>query len=142
MTLRILVLVFVSSLSSGCATTVPKMADLTPVADDRRFSNQTPADGNVVVIVLRDKAFAGGGVNYRLLIDGKLAAKVAAGEFVVLYVSPGEHVIEVRHPSALLGAIGDSSTLRAEANVKYFYRINSDLGQIRLLRTTEDSAAQ
>ena len=118
------------------------MTDLKPVTEDRRFSNQTPSEGNVTLTVLRDKAFAGAIVDYSLLIDGKLCAEIGWGEFVVLYMLPGERVIEVRHPNPWAGSIGDSTTLRAELNGKYFYRINSDVGQIRLLRTTEESVTE
>ncbi len=134
-----LYLLFVGILFTGCATTLPTISELEQVPEERRFAHQTSKEGGAVLTVLRDKAFTGGGVDYRLFVDGKLSAQLAWGEFVVLYVLPGERVIEVRHPSALLGAIGDSTTLRAEPDGKYFYRINSDIGQIRILRTTEDS---
>jgi hypothetical protein len=92
-----------------------------------------------MVTIARDKSFAGSAVDYRIFLDGRLSAQLAWGEYVVFGVLPGERVIEVRHPSALVGAIGDSATLRADPKGRYFYRINSDLGQIRLLRTTEES---
>lgn len=89
--------------------------------------------------VVRDKAFAGSLVAYQVLIDGTVAAKLRSGEMVTLYVGAGDRIIEVRHPSPSIGAIGDSETVRAEAGTSYYFRVNSDLGQIRLLRTTAES---
>jgi hypothetical protein len=137
--LRALALILASVVLAGCATTLPTIAELKPVAADRRFANPTLGDSGVSLTVLRDKSFAGSAVDYRLFIDGKLSAQLAWGEFVTLPIALGERVIEVSHPSALVGAIGDSATLRAESGGRYFYRINSDLGQIRLLRTIEES---
>ncbi len=125
--------------TGGCATTVPTMAELQPAPENKIFANQVRTEGNAEVSVLRDKSFSGSVVDYRLLVDGKLSAQLAWGEFVVLSLPAGDRVIEVRHPSALVGSIGDSTTLRAEPNGKYYYRINSDHGQIRLLRTTVES---
>ncbi len=70
-----------------------------------------------------------------------LSCQLAVGEFTTLYIDAGERVIEVRHPNEWIGSIGDSNTLRAESDGRYFYRINSDIGQIRLLLTAESSVA-
>lgn len=134
-----ILLLCIAALFAGCATTLPAISDLKPIPEDRRFAGRAPVEGGATLTVLRDKSFAGSAVDYRIFVDGQLSAQLAWGEFVLLHIASGERVIEVRHPSALLGAIGDSATLRAEAAGKYFYRINSDLGQIRLLRTTEES---
>jgi hypothetical protein len=35
--------------------------------------------------------------------------------------------------------VGDSTTLRAEPGAVYFYRINADVGMVKLLRTTSEA---
>lgn len=126
-------------LMAGCATTAPKLSELQKIPSEREFAYQIPQPGTASITILRDKAFAGSAVAYKLLVDGTLSAQIRSGEFILLYIPMGERVIEVRHPSARLGAIGDSATVRANSGERYYYRINSDLGQIRLLRTTEES---
>ena len=128
-----------TALLTGCATNQPLMSELKPIAKERHFAANVPIEGGASVTLLRDQSFAGSAVDYRILIDGRLSAQLAWGEFVVMHVPSGERVIELRHPSATLGAIGDSTTLRAEPAAKYFYRITSDVGQMRLLRTTAES---
>jgi hypothetical protein len=123
----------------GCATTTPTLSELVPADPARVSFQQAPAADSASLTVARDKAFAGSAVNYLLLIDGRLAAKIATGEFVRFDLPAGEHILEIRHPSATLGAVGDAAVLKAEPAAKYFYRINSDVGVMRLLRTTEAS---
>lgn len=131
-------LVATMAVLSGCATTLPKLSELSPVPPARQLKQEKSAS-DATLTIARDKSFAGSLVGYKILLDGHLAAEISAGEFLVLGAAPGERVVEVRHPSALVGSIGDSVTLRAEPKAKYFFRINSDVGQIRLLRTTEES---
>lgn len=88
------------------------------------------------LIVVRDNAFAGSMVKYQLFIDGFLVAKIGAGEHVELCVESGYRLIELKHPLPMIGAIGDSVEIQVHPSRKYAFRINSDLGIIRLLRTT------
>ena len=127
---------------AGCASTVPTTAELKPTPDARLFDNKTAQADSAKLTILRDRGFAGSAIDWRVLIDGKLSAQIAWGEFAVLYIPPGERVIEVRHPSPTIGVIGDSSTLRAERSGAYFYRINADVGIVKLLRTTSEAIGQ
>lgn len=137
---RLAAAIIAAALVSGCATTAPMLSELRPAPPTREYAFRTPKAGNdAMLTVLRDSAFAGSAVAYHLIVNGELAARIRAGEFVRLYVPSGDVVIEVRHPSAHFGAIGDSASLTAEPRGRYFYRINSDLGQIKLLRTTASS---
>lgn len=133
------VLAVLLSASVAACSTVPTIDTSKQIASDRQLALQAPVPDGASVIVLRDRSFVGSMVNYRLLVDGKVAAELGTGEYVTLHVPPGERLLEVRHPSTLIGAIGDSNTLRAESGTRYYYRVNSDIGQVRLLRTTEDS---
>lgn len=135
---RLALAALLSSCLAACST-VPTIDSSRQITADRQLALQAPVADGASVIVLRDRSFSGSLVNYRLLVDGKVAAELGTGEYVTLHVPAGECLLEVRHPSATLGAIGDSQTLRADARARYYYRVNSDIGQIRLLRTTEES---
>lgn len=126
---------------TGC-TTLPTVNGTRPIPANRVFALQAESPGAAAITVIRDSSFAGSAIRYRVLIDGVLAARISTGERGTFYVKPGEHVIEVRHPDSGIGAIGDSDAVQAVASAKYFYRVNSDLGLIKLLRTTEASATE
>jgi len=132
--------VVVAALSlAGCATTTPTISESKSAPSDRILAFASADAGDVRLIVVRDKAFAGSAVAYQVLIDGTVSAKLRAGEMATFHVHAGDRILEVRHPSATFGAIGDSDAIRTEAGSSYYSRINSDLGQIRLLRTTAES---
>jgi hypothetical protein len=123
----------------GCATTLPTIEASIPVPASRVLAFNAAGVGNATLTIVRDKSFAGSAVDYLLLIDGVLAARIGYGEYVALHIPAGERIIELRHPSPLVGAVGDSATLRVDPGARYYYRINSDVGQLRLLRTTAES---
>jgi hypothetical protein len=137
---RIIILAGSASLV-GCASLTPTIPESTLTPPERRLALQQKADDSASLFVIRDRAMAGGARDYELLIDGALAAKISAGEYVQLYLSPGERLLEVRPPQLLgLGVPGDGVTIRAEPAAEYFFRINSDGMSVRLLRTTKQSA--
>jgi DNA-directed RNA polymerase subunit H (RpoH/RPB5) len=136
---KITTLGLLSLLLAGC-TTLPTINGTDPIPANRLFALQTETPGAAAVTIIRDSSFAGSAIRYRVLIDGMLAAMIWTGERATFYVQPGEHVIEVQHPDSGLGAIGDSDAVQAVASGRYFYRVNSDLGMIKLLRTTVVSA--
>lgn len=133
------VIAVAGSLLGGCATTTPTIAESKAAPPDRILAFASPEAGDVRLIIVRDNAFAGGAVAYQVVIDGTVSAKLRAGETATFHVRAGDRILEVRHPSSTLGAIGDSETVHTEAGSSYYFRINSDLGQIRLLRTTPES---
>jgi hypothetical protein len=137
--LLVATIVLAGSSLAGCATTTPTIAQSKSVPSDRVLAFNSPDSGNVRLTIVRDKAFAGSAVAYQILIDGTVSAKLRAGEMATFYVGTGDRILEVRHPSSIVGAIGDSETIHAEAGNSYYFRINSDLGQIRLVRTTAES---
>ena len=125
----------------GCATVVPTLSDSKPIPKAQVFANAAQAPGAGTVTVLRDRALSGSALRYRLLIDGKLSAKIAIGEFVTFYLPPGEHLVELRNPIPRGGPFGDSLILQVTPGAEYFFRVVSDAEQMRLLRTTKDSVS-
>lgn len=137
--MRILLSAALIAVLSGCATTVPTTAELKPTPLERITANKAKEPDSATLTILRDKGFVGSAIDWRILVDGTPTAQIAWGEFAVLYVKPGERIIEVRHPSPTIGMVGDSTTLRAEPGAVYFYRINADVGMVKLLRTTSEA---
>lgn len=133
------ILALALALFAGC-TTLPTVNGTKPIPANRTFALQAEAPGTAAITIIRDSSFAGSAIRYRVLIDGVLAAMIWTGERGTFYVPPGEHVIEVQHPDSGIGAIGDSDAVQATTAGRYFYRVNSDVGMIKLLRTTEVSA--
>ena len=136
---RLAAAALVAATLGGCATTVPTTADLQPTPQDRITTHRAKEPDSAMPTILRNKGFVGSAIDWRVLIDGTPAAQIAWGEFAVLYVKPGERIIEVRHPSPTIGMVGDSATLRAESGAAYCYRINADDGVVKLLRTTSEA---
>jgi hypothetical protein len=133
-------LLVASHLLVGCST-LPTVSDTTPVPTDRmRTPFASPTQESAKLVLLRDTSAAGGMVAYVIIVNGTEAARIRTGERAELYVPQGDTLIEIRHPSVHFGAAGDSATLTAKPGMAYFFRINSDLGQIKLLRTSESSA--
>lgn len=130
-------LILASVLSiQGCAATIPRIDKSMPVPAARIKIAESAAENRATVVVVRNNSFAGGGVGYELVLDGKPAAKIGSGEFTTFLVEPGQHLLEVRHPSQSLGAIGDSKSIDAKDRAAYYFYIASDLGQIKLIQTT------
>ena len=132
----------VAVLASGCANITPRMQSLPPSPSDRVAAFRVPTEGAAEVHVMRPSSFAGVAINYQLSLDGQLAAAIGSGERVTLYVPPGEHLLELRHPSQILGATGDSASFTAVREGRYYFVINSDIGSMRLLRTTAGAVGE
>jgi hypothetical protein len=91
------------ALLAGCATSpVPAdKADPVPASRLYAFSGKSEAQ----LLVTRDSGLYGSGCNYRLYIDGTLAAEFASGEVARFGVKAGKHVLGVK-PSAACGGWG------------------------------------
>lgn len=124
---------------AGCATTTPAISELSPVPRERIASVPATGATPASITIARDRSFAGSAVNYRLLVDGVLVAQIATGEYLHLQIPAGERVLEVR-PNNTWGAAGDAATLQVSPGGRYAFRINSDAGLIKLLRTADESA--
>jgi hypothetical protein len=101
--MRILVGALAVSLLAGCATSPISADKADPVPQSRLYAFGNKADAQVVVT--RDSGLYGSGCNYRLYIDGTLAAEFASGEVAKFGVKPGKHILGVK-PSAACGGFG------------------------------------
>ncbi|MBF8674805.1 hypothetical protein IRZ53_07485 [Pseudomonas fulva] len=91
--MRILIGVLGLALLSGC-TTSPVSSDKAKAAPLERIIYESPAHAGSSITVTRDTGWiAGGGCYVGVLIDGKLAARIATGETVTFRVPEGRHIL-------------------------------------------------
>ncbi|NNJ16329.1 hypothetical protein CSV86_014465 [Pseudomonas putida CSV86] len=91
--MRILFAVMGLALLAGC-TTSPVSSDKAKAAPLERIIYESPAHAGSSITVTRDTGWiAGGGCYVGVLIDGKLAARIATGETVTFRVSEGRHIL-------------------------------------------------
>jgi hypothetical protein len=112
---RLLGLVLVAGLLSGCATTA---ANLTLDAEAKRFEPR--ADTACIYVVPSNSATA-----VTVLLDGRRVATLEDATFLRLEVPPGRHVLSVSRASFLPGFLRETPEtlpLEAEAGQCYFLR--------------------
>ena len=81
---------------------------------------QATADAQTVpVTIVRDQGFFGAGLAATVLVNGRAAAYLGAGEKVTLHIPPGNYVIE----AALAGRYRAESILPVQAGRPLYYRI-------------------
>lgn len=91
--MRILIAGLVLASMAGCTTSPVSPARAKAVPPDRLI-HQSAADSNASITVTRDTGWiAGGGCYVGILIDGKLAARIATGESVTFGVASGRHLV-------------------------------------------------
>ncbi|MDB5995273.1 MAG: hypothetical protein JWP42_2409 [Pseudomonas sp.] len=101
--MRILIGLVAVMLLAGCATSPISADHADPVPKSRIYAFDNKADAQIVVT--RDSGLYGSGCNYRLFIDGTLAAEFASGEVAKFGVKPGSHILGIK-PSAACGGWG------------------------------------
>lgn len=74
---------------AGCAVSIQH-----GLTNDYLQSTGTTNEPNLILI--RESQFIGGAVLMELLIDSTVVAGIASGEYVRLYLAPGQHIISAR----------------------------------------------
>ncbi|WP_460156294.1 hypothetical protein [Pseudomonas sp. S2_H10] len=88
---------------AGCVTSPVPADKADPVPKGRLFAFSEKSDAQL--LVTRDSGLYGSGCNYRLYIDGTLAAEFASGEVAMFGVKAGKHILGLK-PSAACGGWG------------------------------------
>jgi len=91
------------ALLAGCATSPVPADKADPVPRNRLFAFSGKSES--LLVVTRDSGLYGSGCNYRLYIDGTLAAEFASGEVARFGVKAGKHILGIK-PSAACGGWG------------------------------------
>ncbi|WP_426160141.1 hypothetical protein [Pseudomonas sp. TSRC2-2] len=101
--MRLLIGALAVALLAGCATSPVPADKADPVPSNRLFAFSGKSESQLVVT--RDSGLYGSGCNYRLYIDGALAAEFASGEVARFGVKAGKHILGIK-PSAACGGWG------------------------------------
>jgi hypothetical protein len=101
--MRLLIGALAVALLAGCATSPVPADKADPVPSNRLFAFGGKSESQL--LVTRDSGLYGSGCNYRLYIDGTLAAEFASGEVARFGVKSGKHILGVK-PSAACGGWG------------------------------------
>ena len=86
------------------------------------LTTATPGSGGI--LVKRDSGFMGGGCTHRIHLDGEPAAELRTGQAVVLYATPGEHVVSAV-ATGICDGIGEAT-------------VNVEMGKTKSLRSGYD----
>lgn len=110
--MRILIVAVAFMVLAGCSTSPISVSEADPVPPSRlhAFTNKNESK----LIVTRDSGAFGSGVNYNILIDGKLAAEFASSEVATFGISSGKHILGIQ-PSTMFGG---GTVHEAEVDVK------------------------
>ena len=89
----------------GCATAPVSSETAAAVPSDRLFNAEltTSAPDKARVVVTRDRGIMGSACTIQVFCDGTLAAGIRSEEKIVLYLSPGEHIVGVKHGGGICG---------------------------------------
>lgn len=120
---KALIIGFVLMCCAGCAVSIQH-----GFTNASLQSMRTTNEPNLTVI--RESQFIGGAVLMQLLIDSTVVAGIASGEYVRLYLAPGQHIISAR---IYTGRTGYLPILMPSAGKK-FYEMSMNLsGELNFL---------
>jgi hypothetical protein len=125
--------------SSGCSTTPVTESSGRQVSSAMIYNPllaKTPESKDFAsVTILRDSGFFGHGCTHIVSVDGQKAFAIDPGEFLTVYLPPGDHFIGVETGGGLCPNISISQDVRLVSGQRASYRIllPSD-GSLRLTR--------
>lgn len=108
---------------AGCAVSIQH-----GLTNDYLQSLETSNEPNLIVI--RESQFVGGAVLMQLLIDSTVVAGIASGEYVGIYLAPGQHIISARIYTGRTGYL----PIRMPPTGTKFYELSMNLsGELNFL---------
>ena len=90
---------YIASLSAfcmaliACATTPTPTSQAKPASANLDEATTRPTGGASSLLVKRDTGIVSLGCSFTVTLDGRPAAELNAGEMIVLYAAPGEHIL-------------------------------------------------
>ena len=94
--MRYLIIIAVSIVMLGCATTPTPISSAIPVPKERLLALQEKSSVNSgTIVVVRDEGFINGGCYLSFAINGALVGRFDVAEIAQFYVQPGEHMLRV-----------------------------------------------
>jgi hypothetical protein len=129
--MRLIGAVLALSLLAGCSSWKAAPEDIKPVPADRLLGYQQPLADGGEISVNRDFGGMGAGCYIAVLVDRKVAARVAVGEAVSFQVPKGTRVLGIgidKEDDTLCGKgrLNRELAVKVEAGSQQHFRILSD----------------
>lgn len=114
---------------SGCATEPMATSAAAPVPQTRMLAADLarPTVGSASLIMKRDSGLNNVACNFRLFVDGRPFADIAAGEKVQIHVPAGEHILGARSNGICLAGNAETVTTLAGGQTRT-YRVSVGAG--------------
>lgn len=134
MKFNFLLVVIISTIVCGCATTPVNVNQAKAISQDRVYESykkySEKKESGARVIVVRDNGLLGSAGSVALFLNGEIIARVRTGESITLNVNGGDNVLGVG-PGTKMGWEKDNTelieqTLSAEIGKDYYFRITTD----------------
>lgn len=87
---------------TGCSTSPISSGEASKIPPSRIYAFSQKAESQLVVT--RDTGILGAACNYKIYIDGKLAAEIGSGETVAFGLRPGNHILGIAAAAPCGGA--------------------------------------
>ncbi|SHM14728.1 3-isopropylmalate dehydratase [Phytopseudomonas punonensis] len=117
---------------AGCSSYQADPDKVTAIPADRLLAYQTPVQGGGEVVVTRDLGLMGGGCYVAVLIDRKVAARIAVGEQGSFQVPAGNRVVGI-------GTDPDDTTLCGKGRLKREVAVKVEAGGTANLRVVSQN---
>ncbi|WXL24741.1 3-isopropylmalate dehydratase [Ectopseudomonas mendocina] len=129
--MRLIGAALVLSLVTGCSSWQVALEDIRPVPEDRLLSYQQPVENGGQITVARDKGGMGAGCYISVLIDRKVAARIATTEEAHFQVPAGTRVLGIGIDKAddtlcSKGRLNLERAVKVEPGSQQRFRIRTD----------------
>jgi hypothetical protein len=126
-----LVTVTLALAAAGCSTIPTSTTPITmqsgkpvPAARIYQAERTVPSPGHTAkVSFLRDAGFLGGACTHKILVDGKTAFAIRAGEYQTLHLAPGQHSFALEIEGGVCPAFSTSHATLLSDGAEETYRI-------------------
>ena len=121
----VLALIVAGCVSTGALGPLPAVSDPSNAAE---------------IVVGRERRFLGSGPTVPVTLDGVRLFGLRVGQYVVIKVDPGDHIVGTQYMGITFGWEDVTVLVRAEANGRYYFRIDPAMGQLLLNAISADAA--
>ncbi|MHA6494016.1 3-isopropylmalate dehydratase [Pseudomonas borbori] len=130
--MRLIYAVLPLLLLAGCSSFRAAPEDIKPVPSDRLLAYQEPGANTGQLVVNRDLGMMGGGCYVAILVDRKVAARIAMGEVASFQVPAGTRVLGI-------GVDKQDDTLCGYGRLRRELAVPVVAGQSKLFRIVSQS---
>src|SRR6266705_2038216 len=108
-------------LLAGCSVSPGLIGPLPTVSDK---------DNAAEIIVIRESRVSGSLQTFPVTLDGVRIYGLQVGEYAVMTVTPGDHIVGTQYPNIPVGWEDVNVSVRVEPRRRYYFRIDPAVGQL------------